>query len=417
VGRTIIEKIIESHSEEKIEPGKIVWMKVDVRSARDFGGPNVVLNYEREYGDAKLDDPSRTFFTFDLVAPAKTIKYANNQQICRKFARRHGVRVFDVDSGIGTHVLIEEGIALPKRTVVGTDSHMNILGSVCCFGQGMGDVDISFAFRTGKVWIEVPPTVKLILKGKLNFPVSPKDLALYLLRKFGTKEFFSKAIEFYGEAVESLNLDGRITLSSMITEMSGIIGFVPISSEVEDELRNLTGVSYIEKVEADRDANYEKIVELDIDNLKPQVASPPHPHNVHDVDEMKEVRVNTVFIGSCTNGRVSDIETVAKILRGKKIKNGVRMIVVPATRRVYGELLKKGILAELFEKGAIILNPSCGGCAEGHSGMTGKDEVQLSTGNRNFPGKQGDGPTYLSSPAVAAASAVLGRIASPEEVL
>lgn len=417
MGKTVVEKIFFKHSEEKnIKPGDIVWINIDVRSARDFGGPNVVKNYEREYDDTPLDDPSKTFFTFDLVAPPKTIKYAENQQICRGFAQKHGIKVFDVDSGIGSHVLFEEGIVTPYKTAVGTDSHYNILGAIGAFGQGMGDVDIAFVFKTGKTWFEVPKTIKVNIKGKIEYPVTAKDLTLYILRKIGTKEALGKAIEFYGEIFEDMGLAGRITLASMVTEMAGIIGFMPPGEKFFEDLKKYIRSDF-EYPEADPDANYAKEIDIDIEGIKPQVAAPPHPANVFDVDGLKDVIVDTVFVGSCTNGREEDIESVARILKGKKVHPRVKLEIVPATKKVWGNLLFKGVLKDLYEAGAIISNPSCGGCAEGHIGMTGHGEVMVSTANRNFPGKQGFGKVYLASPEVAAASALLGRIASPFEVM
>ncbi len=416
MGRTIIEKIIQAHTQEEARAGHIVWMDLDVRSARDFGGPNVVKNYEREYNDQPLADSAKTFFTFDLCAPACTLRYADNQQICRDFARKHGVKVFDVDCGIGTHVLLEEGLALPNSTVAGTDSHMNILGAIGCFGQGMGDVDVTFAFRTGRTWFEVPRTVKIILQGRLSRPTSAKDLTLYLLRELGTQKLALKSAEFYGEAGADLSLSGRLTLCSMITEMAGIIGFIPeAGEEARKEIESYAGIPYSPFL-ADDDADYAEVVEVNVDGLPPQVAAPPSPTNVKPVSELRGLKVNSGFIGSCTNGRVEDLAEAARILKGRKVHPGVMLKVVPATRRVYEELLRQGLLHDLFESGAIIINPGCGGCAEGHVGLTGRGEVQISTGNRNFPGKQGKGQTYLASPAIVAASCVAGEIASPEDI-
>jgi len=397
VGRTVIEKILQAHSRDDVAAGRIVWIDLDIRSARDFGGPNVVKNYEREYGAAAPADVRRTFFTFDLCAPACTLKYADNQQACRDFARKHSIEVFDVDRGIGTHVLMEDGLAKPGSTVVGTDSHMNILGAVGCFGQGMGDVDIAFAFKTGRTWFEVPETVKVVLKGRPAAGTDAKDLTLFLCRELGTKKIALAAAEFFGEAVQSLDFPGRITLCSMITEMAGIIGFIPDGATA-----------------ADPDALYADIVELDVSGLGPQVAAPPSPNTVSDLGEVSGVRIDSGFLGSCTNGRTEDLARAAAVLRGRKVRKGVMLKVVPATRRVYEEILRSGVLAELFESGAIVLNPGCGGCAEGHAGLTGKGEVEISTGNRNFPGKQGKGPVYLASPEVVAASCVRGEIGGPE---
>lgn len=416
LGKTIIEKIIQAHTKDEVEPGKIVWMDLDIRSARDFGGPNVVKNYEREYSGHPLADSKRTFFTFDLCVPASSLKYADAQQICRDFAHKHDVKVFDVNKGIGSHVLIEEGLAGTNSTVVGTDSHLNILGAVGCFGQGMGDVDITFAFRTGKTWFEVPETIKVLLKGRFSFPATAKDLTLLILKELGTKKAALKAVEFYGEAVRDLSLAGRITLCSMVTEMAGVIGFIP---EFEDSLREeIEGFckTKFNPFLADDDSAYSEVLEINLDRLTPQVAVPFSPDNVSDISELKGTKIHSGFIGSCTNGRTEDLALAARVLKGKKVKEDVMLKIVPATARVYKELLEQGILQALFRAGAIISNPGCGGCADGHIGLTGEGEVQISTGNRNFAGKQGKGKTYLASPAAVAASCVRGEIASPEDL-
>ncbi len=391
-------------------------MDLDIRSGRDFGGPNVVKAYEREYDGLPPADAAKTLFTFDLCVPACTLKYADNQQACRDFARKHNLRVFDVDRGIGSHTLIEEGLAAANSTVVGTDSHLNILGAVGCFGQGMGDVDITFAFRTGKTWFEVPGSVKVMLKGKPCPAASAKDLTLFLCRELGTKRIALKSAEFFGEAVHGLSFAGRITLCSMITEMAGIIGFIPdLSDRARSEVEWFTGKK-TKAFQPDPDAGYDETITLDVSGLPPLAAVPPSPNTVRPVSELGDIRVDSGFIGSCTNGRTEDLEAAARVLKGRKVKEGVMLKVVPATRRVYDDLLHSRVLETLFHSGAIILNPGCGGCAEGHAGLTGKGEVQVSTGNRNFPGKQGKGLTYLAGPAVVAASCVAGRIVSPEDL-
>jgi len=416
VGLTVIEKIIRAHTRDEVRPGGIVWLDLDVRSARDFGGPNVVKNYEREYGGQPPADASKTLFTFDLCVPACSLKYADNQQTCRDFARKHGLAVFDVDRGIGSHALIEEGLAPANSTVVGTDSHLNILGAVGSFGQGMGDVDITFAFRTGKTWFEVPGSVKVVLQGAVSPAASAKDLTLFLCRELGTKKIALKSAEFFGGAVQGLTLAGRITLCSMITEMAGIIGFIPdYSAAARSEIELLTGRTTA-ALAPDPDAVYDQVIHLNVGGLPPLAASPPSPNTVQEVSRLKGTRIDSGFIGSCTNGRTEDFEAAARVLRGRKVKDGVMLKIVPATRRVTEDMLRTGLLEELFRSGAIIVNAGCGGCAEGHVGLTGKGEVQISTGNRNFPGKQGKGLTYLAGPAVVAASCVAGRIVAPEDL-
>ncbi len=410
MGKTIIEKIISAHSKETVTPGAVVWMDLDIRSARDFAGANVVGNFQRYYPGEKVDDPEKTFFTFDCNVPANTIPYANNQQVCRGFAREQNIRVYDVNAGIGSHVLIDEGLALPGSTIVGTDSHLNILGAVGSFGQGMGDQDIAFAYRAGRTWFEVPPTMRVIIHGTLPKGTSARDLTLEVVGVLGSKGALGRAIEFSGEAVDALNLAGRITLSSMVTEMGGIVGLIVPDKQVLDFLSLRSGVESIEPVLPDSDAEYVETIEIDISNLTPRISLPPKPDNVAPVSEVKDVKVDSVFIGSCTNGRYEDFVQAAEIIKGKTVAPGVMAKAVPATREVYGRLLKEGILDIFYDSGFIVSNPGCGGCASGQIGMTGQGEVQVSTSNRNFKGKQGDGFTYLASPETAAASALAGII-------
>jgi 3-isopropylmalate/(R)-2-methylmalate dehydratase large subunit len=411
--QTIIEKIISNHADHPVQSGEIVWMDLDIRSARDFGGPNVVKNFEKYFPDQKIDDPWKTYFTFDTNVPANTIPYANNQQICRQFAEKHDIKVFDVNAGIGSHVMIEQGLALPGYTLVGTDSHLNIFGAVGAFGQGMGDQDITMAFRYGFTWFEVPETMRIILNGVLKPPLSAKDVVLTILQKIGSKGALGRAIEFYGPVVDSLSLAGSITLASMITEMGGIVGLITPNDEILKELKLLSGIYSLKPVTPDEGAEYVETIEMDLSDLEPLVAAPPRPDNVEKVSNLNKKKVDSVFVGSCTNGRIEDFRVVAEVLRGRKVKPNVMLRIVPATRQVYQEMLEEGLINDLFECGAIISNPGCGGCASGQIGMTGKGEVQVSTSNRNFLGKQGDGETYLASPAVAAASALRGYISAP----
>lgn len=412
MGKTVIEKILSAHTGRDVSAGDIIWMDIDVRTARDFGGANVVNNFRSHFPGEKVADPEKTLFTFDCVVPANTIAYANNQHICRMFAREQGIKVYDVDSGIGSHVLIEKGYALPGTTVVGTDSHLNILGAVGCFGQGMGDTDIAFAFRTGKTWFEVPPTIKIDIKGRFDFPTTAKDLILYLLKNMGASGALGMAVELYGEAVDGLSLAERITVASMATEMGAISIFISPNEEILNYCKQRSGKQSLEVVVADADAQYIKQLEFDVQGLKPQVALPPSPTKVCDVSDLIDTRIDSVFIGSCTNGRFEDFQCVAEIVKGKKVAPWVMAKIVPATREVYGRMLEEGLLEIFYHSGFIVSNPGCGGCASGQIGMTGKGEVQVSTSNRNFEGKQGAGLTYLVSPATAAASSIAGRIVS-----
>jgi len=421
MGKTIIEKIFQRHSGggggTEPEPGSVVWIELDVRTARDFGGPNVVKHLRENYDGDYLADPEKTFFTFDLSVPAKTIKYAINQQICRKFAGETGMGVFDVDAGIGTHVLMEKGIVTPGSTAVGTDSHYNILGAIGAFGQGMGDMDIAFAFRTGRTWFEVPETMKINVHGTYEWPATSRDLTFAVMRELGSSGMLGMAAEYYGDAIDRLSLDGRITLASQTTEMGGIIAFIPPDDRVIDFIGRRTGRD-VNGVYADSDAHYVEEVDIDVDELEPLVASPPKPTDIHPVSELEGTEIDSVFIGSCTNGRYEDMLAAARILKGRKVRKGINLRITPATKEVWMRVIREGLVDIFMEAGAVVFtNPGCGGCAEGMPGLVGEGEIEISTTNRNYRGKQGPGKIYLASPATAAASAVKGYITSPGEVV
>ncbi len=411
MGCTVIEKIISLHTDSDIvKPGDIVWIGLDVRTARDFGGANVVKRFQKEYPKQKVDDPSKTFFTFDCNVPANTIGYADNQQICRIFAREQGIKVYDVDAGIGSHIAIEQGLAYPGITFVGTDSHLNILGAVGAFGQGMGDADIAYGFRHGRTWFEVPASMKITFKGVPRSPVSSKDITLKVLREIGSAGALGRSIEYYGTAVDKLKLHGRITLASMATEMGAVTAMIPPNEDILNYCRHAVGKDDIEGIYADTDAEYVEELEIDLTDMKLQIACPPSPESVVDVADVAGTKIDSVFIGSCTGGRFEDFVTAAALLRGNKVADGVMLKLQPSTKYVYGQMLKADLMQVFYEAGGIVINPGCGGCAQGQVGMTGKGEVQLSTSNRNFIGKQGAGDTYLCSAYVAAKSAIAGEI-------
>jgi 3-isopropylmalate/(R)-2-methylmalate dehydratase large subunit len=277
----------------------------------------------------------------------------------------------------------------------------------------MGDQDIAFTFKTGRSWFEVPSTMKVVIEGDLNASCTARDLTLAVLGRLGSNGALGRSVEFYGPAIDALDLPGRITLASQITEMGGIIGFIPPSEEVLAFCRERTGRADLAGIYADADAEYVETIEIDISGLEPLIACPPHPANVVPVREVAGRRVDSIFLGSCTNGRFEDFKAVADVVKGQRVAPGLMASVVPATREVFQQMLRSGVLETLFDAGFIVSNPGCGGCASGHIGMTGKGEVQISTSNRNFPGKQGAGETYLASPVTAAWSALKGEITVP----
>jgi len=411
---TLIEKIIANHANRPtVRPGDIVDVEIDARVARDFGGANVVKNIKEN--DLDIDDPDKTFFTFDCNPTGSDQKYAVNQHICRLFARENGIKVYDIDSGIGTHLLIDEGLVYPGATAISTDSHANILGAIGAFGQGMGDKDIAAAWSKGKIWFKVPQSVRIDLKGKFPAGLSAKDIVLNLLSVFGANKLLGYSVEIYGDDIDSLSLDERITISSMGTEMGAIIILFTPNEEIIDFCQSR--VSHpIERIQADHDATYADRFTLDVTTFVSRVSLPGKPHDTVNVDQVKKVKIDSAFIGSCTNGRIGDMRIVASILKNKKVAPGVVLKIVPATDTVWNQCMKEGILEIFKESGALVSNAGCAGCAAGQVGQNGPGEVTVSTGNRNFPGKQGKGDVYLASPAVVAASAVAGYITTPDDI-
>ena len=410
----IIEKIIANHSKFNIiKPGDIIDIEIDARVARDFGGPSVVKHIEDN--NLSIENVDKTFFTFDTNPTGSDQKYANNQQIIRLFARKHNIKVFDIDIGIGTHTLMAEGLAYPGSTALTTDSHANILGAIGAFGQGMGDKDIAAAFHKGKVWFKVPKSVKISLNGKRPEGITAKDIVLNLLNEFGANSLLGYAVEIYGEEVEKFTLDERITISSMGTEMGTIIVLFTPNKEVMDYCESKTGRK-LELIKADEDAVYEQTYDIDISSFVPMVSLPGKPHNTVNILEAKKVKIDSAFIGSCTNGRMEDMYAIAKVLKNKKVAPGVVMKIVPATNEIWNRCLDEGLIKIFKNAGALVSNAGCAGCAAGQVGQNGPGEITISTGNRNFPGKQGKGSVYLASPATAAASAVAGYITTFDDI-
>jgi len=413
MGQTIIEKILSNHSGHKVKPGDITEVTIDCRAARDFGGANVVKNIETH--KLGIQDPSRTFFTFDCYPGATDAKYATNQQICRIFAKEQGIAVSDVDQGIGTHVAIDQGLVGPGETFVSTDSHANIIGAIGAFGQGMGDQDIAHAFAHGFVWFKVPLSMKVVLKGKPNPGTSAKDVSLKLLQTFGANGLLGYAAEIYGDYIDQLPLAGRVTISSQATEMGGIIAIIPPNNNVIAYCERATGRE-VKPVYADDDAEYDKVVEIDISNLGAMMSRPGHPEDVVAVSDVAGNEVHSGFIGSCTNGRFEDMAAAAEVLKDRHIAHGLVLKIVPSTDEVWRRCLDDGIIATFKNAGALVSNSGCAGCAAGQVGQNGPGEVTISTGNRNYVGKQGKGDVYLASPAIVAACAVAGKICLPSDL-
>lgn len=414
---TIIQKIIARASgNEDVAVGDKVWCAIDLAAMRDFGGPNVVLDYREMFGDRPVNDPSKVAITFDLHLPARDAVVANNQKLLRDFAAQTGVHLFDVETGVGQHTLLENGMVRPYDVIVGTDSHMNLLGAVGSFATGVGTTDLVAAMATGKLWFKVPETHKFVVEGTFGDKVGAKDLILHVLKDVGTDGLLYKAVEFQGPTIDSMDVAARITTMSMVTEMSGKIGLIESNDKTMEYLMEATG-QLIEEWHSDPGAPYVEERHYDVSDLPPLVAAPHSPDNVVPVEDLLGTHVDQVFVGSCTNGRVEDLRAAAEILEGEQVDAGMRLIITPATQNVAKEAVREGLYNIFIEAGAIVTNPSCALCTIGHPGVLAEGDVTMSTSNRNFPGKIGKGgEIYLCSPATATASAIYGEITDPRGV-
>lgn len=414
-GKTVIEKILSRASRKDVRANHRVWAEVGLVVIRDFGGPNAVLEFDNFTKKGKVKDPDKIAMTFDYQAPAKDMKVAQNQILCREFAKRQGIKnLFDVNWGIGQHVLLERGMIKPGSVVIGTDSHMNLLGAVGSFSSGVGNTDIVAAWYSGKLWFRVPETIKVIFNGNYKEPVSAKDMTLRFVKEIGTDRPNFKSLELCGDPIDNLSLAGRLTLGSMMTEINAKIAFIQPNGEPLEFLRQRCGDG-LEIVTSDEDADFLDELEINVDKLIPQIACPHTPDNVKPVEEVEGTPFTEGFIGSCTNGRLEDFKAAARILKkAGKIHPDVRLIITPATREVAINMLEAGLYQIFMSVGAMVTNPGCSLCTAGHHGVLGKGDVLLSTSNRNFLGKLGKGAeVYLCSPATVAASAVEGKITDP----
>ncbi|MBU1090722.1 MAG: 3-isopropylmalate dehydratase large subunit [Candidatus Omnitrophica bacterium] len=426
MGYTIAEKILLAHTDKKsISPGDFIEAKVDLALGNDITAPLAIEQF-RKSGARKVFDRKKIVLVPDHFAPAKDLRSANQCKVMADFAREQEiVNYFEVGwMGIEHALLPELGLVMPGDLVIGADSHTCTYGALGSYATGVGSTDLARAFIDGKCWLKVPLTIKFIYKGKCNKWAGGKDLILFTIGKIGVDGALYKAMEFSGEVISRLSMDDRLSMCNMAIEAgarTGIIEPDEITSKYVREVSKCQGVrvsNKFVKLKSDKDASYEKVYEWDVTDLEPQVACPHLPSNVKPVGELKDVKVDQVVIGSCTNGRISDLRIAGKILKGKKIKAGLRLIVIPATQNVYLQAAKEG-LAEIFVKaGGVFSTPTCGPCLGGHGGILTEGEVALATTNRNFIGRMGDPKSfvYLSNPAVAASTAIKGRITHPGEI-
>jgi methanogen homoaconitase large subunit len=407
MGQTLSEQILSHSIGRPVRAGEFVVVEPDVVMSHDSLTPSIIKIMQEELGVAKIKHPERLVMVFDHVVPPSTVATADSQNQVRKFAKEQNVRLFDVGRGICHQVLVEEGIASPGKIVVGADSHSTGYGSVGAFGTGMGSTDVALIWATGKTWLRVPETIRVDFSGQFSTGVDAKDLALKLCRELTISGANYMAIEYHG--LDWLPLPGRQTIASMAVEMGAKVGIIPPFGNLPDTYPSPAWL-FIEE-----NAEYSKSISIDVNSLQPQISVPHAVDHVLDLSELAGTPVNVVFLGTCTNGRYEDLHQAAEILKGKRIAEGIRMIVTPASSREMARASADGSITALVEAGAVITTPGCGMCMGRHNGTLGDGDVCLSTANRNFKGRMG-APTsqiYLASPAVAAATALQGRITDP----
>ena len=415
MGKTIAEKILAAKSgNSSVTPGEIVDAYPDLVMSHTATWRSASVL--QRIGATKLYDPDRLAIVLDHISPAKTEKYAADQQTSRNFARKFGVqKFFDVDAGIAHLVLMEAGHVAPGDLIVGTDSHCTIYGSLGALGTGIGYTEVTSVWITGKLWMKVPETFKIVLNGEFPAGVYAKDLMLHLIGKLGADGCGYKSVEFYGNTVSNLSVSERMTVTNLAMEMGVKCVFIPPDAKTAEYLEGRNQKSY-QPVLADADAVYEKEIEVDIPSLEPMVACPHEVENTKPIGEVQGTHIDQAFLGSCANAKYEDLVVASKILKGRKVHPNVRLIITPGSKKIMLEAMNSGILQTLLESGGMVTNPGCGACA-GDGGMLADGEVCLSTANRNFLGRMGSNKSqiYLSSPATLAASAINGVISDPRE--
>jgi len=419
MGMTIGEKILAVHAgKDKVSPGEFIEAKVDIALANDITAPLAIKEFEAS-GAKKVFDKEKVVLVPDHFVPNKDIKSAIQSKMLRDFAEKYNIRnYFEVgEMGVEHALLPEKGIVLPGYLVVGADSHTCTYGALGAFSTGMGSTDLAYAWVTGKAWFKVPETIKFVLTGKRNKWVYGKDLILYIIGKISVSGALYKVMEFTGSAIKDLSIFSRLTMSNMAIEAGGKAGIFHVDEVTKEYLKGRTDKKY-QIFESDKDANYSEVIEIDVEDIQPQVAKPHLPENSVNVSDVGYVPIDQSVIGSCTNGWIEDMRIAAGILKGKKVHKKVRAIIIPATPEIYKQALKEGLIEIFMNAGAAVSTPTCGPCLGGHMGILAPGEKAISTTNRNFIGRMGhtESEVYLSNPAIAAASAIAGKIVSPEEV-
>ncbi len=417
---TMTQKILAAHAGlEFVEAGQLVLVDLDRVLGNDITAPVAIKEFEK-IGATSVYDKDKVTMVMDHFAPNKDIKAATQCKMCRDFCDEHGVTHFyDVGQmGIEHALLPEKGLVLPGDVVIGADSHTCTYGALGAFSTGVGSTDMACGMATGKAWFKVPSAIKFVLKGKLQKYVSGKDVILHIIGKIGVDGALYKSMEFVGEGVSSLTVYDRLTISNMAIEAGAKNGIFEVDEQTLAYVKERSNRPFT-VYKADEDAVYEKTYEIDLSEITPTVAFPHLPENTRTFDQIGEVKIDQVVIGSCTNGHYKDLAEAAEILKGKKVAKRVRAIIIPATQDIYMKAIENGLVKIFIEAGCIVSTPTCGPCLGGYMGVLAAGERAVSTTNRNFVGRMGhvDSEVYLASPAVAAASAVTGKISQPSEVM
>ena len=419
MGMTMTQKILAAHAGlESVKAGQLIMADLDMVLANDITGPVSIA----EFDDAGFDgvfDKSKISLVMDHFVPNKDIKSAEQCKACRTFAKRFDIdNFYDVgEMGIEHALLPEKGLVIPGDAVIGADSHTCTYGALGAFSTGVGSTDLAAGMATGQAWFKVPSAIKFNLMGKLGKCVSGKDVILHIIGMIGVDGALYKSMEFTGPGVASLSMDDRLCIANMAIEAGGKNGIFPVDDVTKEYVKSRTDREFT-VYEADEDAEYDEVYEIDLSEIKPTVSFPHLPENTKTIDEVGDIAIDQVVIGSCTNGRLSDMAAAAEILKGRHIAKGVRGIVIPATQHIYKECIRLGYIDTFIDAGCIVSTPTCGPCLGGYMGILADGERCVSTTNRNFVGRMGHtgSEVYLASPAVAAASAVAGKIADPRSL-
>lgn len=420
MGMTMTQKILAAHAGlDSVVPGQLIKVNLDLVLGNDITTP-VAINEFNKIGVDKVFDKEKIAIVPDHFTPNKDIKSAEQCKCTREFAYKMGIKnYFEIGQMGIEHALIpEKGLAVCGDVIIGADSHTCTYGALGAFSTGIGSTDMGAGMATGEAWFKVPEAIKFVLKGKMGPWVSGKDIILHIIGMIGVDGALYQSMEYTGEGIKNLSMDDRFAMANMAIEAGAKNGIFEVDEKTIEYVKEHSNKNYT-IYSADEDAEYSRVIEIDLGAIRPTVAFPHLPENTRTIDEVGDVAIDQVVIGSCTNGRIEDLRAAAKVLKGKKVNPKVRTIIFPATQKIYLQAIREGLVEIFIEAGAVVSTPTCGPCLGGHMGILAKGERAIATTNRNFVGRMGhpESEVYLSSPAVAAASAITGKISSPEEVV